>query len=110
MMKPLQGKTCEGFCVFLGCTRKTGTHTISEEREDLPMSFERVDNRPVLMDPKHPTPVKPWDCGSNDVGIVRIMEGLTEDGPCEAGHPHKGVQKVKKRFRRIKSSICETKI
>lgn len=68
------------------------------------MSFEHADNRPVLMDPKHPTPVKPWDCGSNDVGIVRIMEGLTEDGPCEAGHPHKGVQKVKKHFRWIKSS------
>lgn len=100
MMKPLQGKTCEGFCVFLGCTRKAGTHTISEEREDLPMSFEHADNRPVLMDPKHPTPVKTWDCGGNDVGIVRIMEG----------HPHKDVLKVKKRFRWIKSSICETKI
>ena len=26
MMKPLQGKPCKGFCVFLGCTRKAGTH------------------------------------------------------------------------------------
>ena len=32
------------------------------------MSFEYADNRPVLMDPKHPTPVKTWDCGGNDVG------------------------------------------
>ena len=71
------------------------------------MSFEHADNRPVLMDP---TPVKTWDCGGNDVSIVRIMEGQTGDGPCEAGHPHKDVQKVKKRFRRIKNSICETKI
>jgi hypothetical protein len=110
MMKPLQGKTCEGFCVFLGCTRKAGIHTISEEREDLPMSFDHADNRPVLMDPKHPTPVKTWDCSDNDVSIVRIIEGQTGDGPCEAGHPHKDVQKVKKRFRRIKNSICETKI
>ena len=74
------------------------------------MSFERAYNRPVLMDPKHPTPVNTWDCGGNDVGIVRIMEGQTEDGSCEPGHPHKGVQKVKKRFRWIKSSICETEI
>ena len=74
------------------------------------MSFEHADNRPVLMDPKHPTPVKTWDCGGNDVGIVRIMEGQTEDGSCEAGHPHKDVLKVKRRFRRIKSSICEMKI
>ena len=64
------------------------------------MSFEHADNRPVLMDP---TPVKTWDCGGNDVSIVRIMEGQTGDGPCD-------VQKVKKRFCRIKSSICETKI
>lgn len=66
------------------------------------MSFEYADNRPVLMDPKHPTPVKTWDCGGNDAGIVRIMEGQTEDGPCETNHPHKGAQKAKKRFRRIK--------
>lgn len=39
------------------------------------MSFEHADNRPVLMDPKYPTPVKTWDCGGNDVGTVRIMEG-----------------------------------
>lgn len=110
MMKPLQGKTCEGFCVFLGCTRKAGIHEISKESEDLSMSFEYADNRLVLMGPKHPTPVKTWDCGGNDVGIVRIMEGQTEDGSCEAGHPNKNVLKVKKRFRRIKSSICETKI
>ena len=38
------------------------------------------------------------------------MEGQTGDGPCEVGHHHKDVQKVKKRFCRIKSSICETKI
>lgn len=77
------------------------------------MSFEYANNRPMLMDPKYPASVKTWDCGGNDAGIVRIMEGQTGDGPCEAGHPPpppKGVQKVKKRFRRIKSSICETKI
>ena len=76
------------------------------------MSFEYANNRPMLMDPKYPASVKTWDCGGNDAGIVRIMEGQTGDGPCEAGHPPppRGVQKVKKRFRRIKSSICETKI
>ena len=51
------------------------------------MSFEYANNRPMLMDPKYPASVKSWDCGGNDVGIVRIMEGQTGDGPCEAGHP-----------------------
>ena len=74
------------------------------------MSFEYANNRPMLMDPKYPASVKSWDCGGNDVSIVRIMEGQTGDGPCEVGHHHKDVQKVKKRFCRIKSSICETKI
>ena len=41
----------------------------------------------MLMDPKYPASVKTWDCGGNDAGIVRIMEGQTGDGPCEAGHP-----------------------
>ena len=61
------------------------------------------------MNPKHTVSVRIWDCGGSGAGVVRIMEGQTEDGLCEAGHPHKGVQKVKKRFRRIKSSICEMK-
>lgn len=74
------------------------------------MSFEYANNRPVLMNPKYPAPVRSRDCGGNGAGIVRILDDQTGDGPCEAGHPHKGVQKVKKRFRRIKSSICETKI
>ena len=50
---------------------KSRIHAISKEREDLSMSYEYADNRPVLMDAKHPTPVKTWDCGGNDVGIVR---------------------------------------
>ena len=66
------------------------------------MSFEYANNQPVLMAPKHPTPVTLWDCGGSGVGVVRIMEGQTRDDSCEAGHPHKDVQKVKKRFRRIK--------
>ena len=74
------------------------------------MSFEYANNRLVLVNPKYPAPVRSRDCGGNDVGIVRIMEGQTGDGLCEAGHPLKDVQKVKKRFRRIKNSICETKI
>lgn len=74
------------------------------------MSFEYADNRPVLMDPKHPTPVKTWDCGGNDAGIVRIMEGQTGDGPCETNHPHKDVLKVKKRFRRIKGYRARSEI
>ena len=45
------------------------------------MSFEYANNRPMLMDPKYPASVKTWDCGGNDAGIVRIMEGQTGDGP-----------------------------
>ena len=69
------------------------------------MILEYANNRPVWMNPKHPTPAKNWDCGV-DVGVVRIMEGQTEDGSCEATHPHRNTQKAKIRFRRVKK--CHT--
>ncbi len=62
------------------------------------MSFEYANNRPMLMDPKYPASVKTWDCGGNDAGIVRIMEGQTGDGPCEAGHPPQGCTESQKAF------------
>ena len=74
------------------------------------MSLERVDNRPVLMNPKYPVSVRTWHCGGSDVGVVRIMEGQTEDGLCKADHPHKNVQKAKKRFRRIKGCYARNRI
>lgn len=66
------------------------------------MSLEYANNRPVRMNPKYPMPAKNWACGGDDVGVVRIMEGQTGDGSCEAGHPHRNAQKAKIRFRRIK--------
>ena len=66
------------------------------------MSFEYANNRPVRMNQKYPTPARNWDCGGSDVGVVRIMEGQTEDSSCEADHPHRNAQKAKIRFRRVK--------
>lgn len=74
------------------------------------MRLEQANNRPVLMNPKYPVFVRTWDCGGNDAGVVRIMEGQTGGDSCEAGHLHKNVQKAKKRFRRIKESYARNRI
>lgn len=71
------------------------------------MSFEYANNRPVLMNPKYPAPVRSWDCGGNGAGIVRIMDGQTDSGKSEAGHPCKGVQEAKDYLRRVKDTMYE---
>ena len=109
MMKPLQGKTCEGFSIAQNASEKQ-EYTISKEREDLPMRLEKANNRPVLMNPKHPVSVRTWDCGGSDASVVRIMEGQTGGDSCKADHPQKNVQKAKKRFRRIKGCHARDRI
>lgn len=71
------------------------------------MSFEYANNRPVLMNPKYPVPVGSQDCGGNVAGIVRIMDGQTDNSQSEAGHPCKGVQEVKDYLRRVKDTMHE---
>ncbi len=71
------------------------------------MSFEYANNRPVLMNPKYPVPVGSWDCGGNGAGIVRILDGQTNNSQSEAGHPCKGVQEAKDYLRRVKDTMHE---
>lgn len=72
------------------------------------MRLEKANNRPVLMNPRHPVSVRTWDCGGSDAGIVRIMEGQTEDGSCKADQPHKNVQKAKRHFHRIRECYARS--